>query len=87
MTTVRQFINLEELHQAFLDAGTNDPANDADRWIREQVALLIAECDPQLFAELEALAPKVFVTVPPMGLAIVQMLWYLVENNDIFNLD
>ena len=47
------FINPEDVYKTFLEAGTNDPANDADNMMREQAAILLMASDPQMFHELQ----------------------------------
>ena len=74
------FINTDAVHKAFLEAETDNPAGDADNWMREQVALLLAEIDPQLHTAVMNLAAAHFPD-RSLGLAIQQMLWGLVEND------
>jgi hypothetical protein len=83
MASLPQFINTDEVHKAFLEAGTDDPANDADNWMREQVALLLEECDLHLVPEIRKVAAKHFPD-RPLGLVIVQMLWQLIDNEAAF---
>ena len=77
------FINPEDVYKTFLEAGTNDPANDADNMMREQAAILLMASDPQMFHELQKLGKQYFTGIPTMGLIIVQMLWSIIEKVDI----